>query len=210
MDRHIWDHAEIPVNIDQSALDAIRSAHRQSACYGERSVHPGGKDHAAVFLGVQAHIVIFYRKFRFFLHLKAWGIAMCRCHMEPFHSFRRNSKSDHGRIIALRVIFSTLHKLPFLVFPQSDISCLFQHCSDIHNRMKTGGAFLYKIQHFFRCLLKIIHVNRPVLPLPTTGRHLSLAFRAHGIIEEILIGQTDTVFQLRRIMIAETLQLADI
>ena len=71
--------------------------------------------------------------------------------------------------------------------------------------MKTGGAFLYKIQQFFRCLLKIIHVNRPVLPLPTTGRHLSLAFRAHGIIEEILIGQADTVFQLRRIMIAETL-----
>ena len=159
MDRHIWDHAEILVNIDQSALDTIRSTHRQSACYGERSVHPGGKDHAAVFLGIQAHIVIFYRKLRFFLHLKAGGIAMCRCHMEPFHSSRRNSKSDHGRIIALRVIFSTLFKLPFLVFPQPDISCLFQHRSDIRHRVKTGGAFLYKIQHFFCCLVKIIHDN---------------------------------------------------
>ena len=52
MDGHIGDHAEISVDIHQSALDTVTVLHSQSPGNGERPVQPGGQDHAAVLFSI--------------------------------------------------------------------------------------------------------------------------------------------------------------
>ena len=119
MDRHIWDHAEIPVNIDQSALDAIRSAHRQSACYGERSVHPGGKDHAAVFLHIQLYILVLHLDLCIGFDLEDRRITVA-CHdLETGKIFFRNEKCNQGRIISGDIVAAAGLQLPFLPLIQA-------------------------------------------------------------------------------------------
>ena len=118
MNGHIGDHAEISVDIHQSALYTVPVLHSQSASDGEWSVQPGGQDHAAVFFGVQTQIMLLHGQFRLLFDLKAGGITVGCCHMKAPDAdlLFRNHKRNNGRIIALRIIPSALFQFPFFLF----------------------------------------------------------------------------------------------
>ena len=50
MDAEVGDAGQRTVGADQTTLDAALGTHQQTACHGQRTVEPGGHDHAAVAL----------------------------------------------------------------------------------------------------------------------------------------------------------------
>ena len=96
MDRQIRDHQEIPVDIDQAALQAMFSPHHDPSGDGKRPVEPGRHEHAAVFFHIQLGVMTVHHDLSVFLDLKGRGIAVRGDDLKMVRILFRNPECDQG------------------------------------------------------------------------------------------------------------------
>ena len=125
MDSQIRNDHQVTVYIHQLCGNAVSGAHDHAACYGKRTVQPGGADHAAVFLHVQLHILVLHLDLRVGFDLEYRGIAVA-CHdLKTGEILFRNTEGDQGRIISGYIVAASCLKVPFFAFIQAGVSSCF-------------------------------------------------------------------------------------
>ena len=160
VDGHAGNHHQILLDIDQPCLAPGFPPHHHAPCHGQRTVQPGGQNHAAVFLRIQLQICPFHRHLRRLLYLECRGIGMGCRDMEAFRRISLwDAERDQRGIVPGHVIAMSGFQLPLirlLQFPEAQIrKLLFQ----IRHRMVGGGALLNEFQHLFRASLIFLHIH---------------------------------------------------
>ena len=119
MDSQVRDDHEITVCIYQPGGDTVSGSHDHTACYGKRTVQPGGADHAAVFLHIQLYILVLHLDLCIGFDLEDRRITVA-CHdLETGKIFFRNEKCNQGRIISGDIVAAAGLQIPFLPLIQT-------------------------------------------------------------------------------------------
>ena len=113
---------------------------------GQRTVKPGGIDHAAVALGVELNIFALDRLLRIVFDFECWGIAVAGNDVEGLEVLGWNLECNDGGQVAGDIVFAALFDLPFFVFAQFLKTSVFQLFFYIVNNMKAAWRLLDKVK----------------------------------------------------------------
>ena len=146
VDGQVGDHDQVPVNVHQLCLKAVRGPHHQPPGDGQGPVKPGRAEHTAVFLHVQLHIVAFHLHFRVLLDLERGGIAVAGNDLESGIIPARNLKRDQrGHVAGDKIAPSGLYA-PAIRLLQLLKSLAAKARRHVFHRVEAGGAVLQECQ----------------------------------------------------------------
>ena len=147
-----WDHHQILIQIHQPGLYPFPGGNQNTPRNGERPVQPRGKDHAAVFIGIQLTVAL--RRHRgIVLEPEAGRVCMGCADHAAFQPLRHPKRNEAGLISGYIIPVPRL-QLPCRRLCELFKARLFQHlCAGLY-RLKAGRTLCNKIK---QPLIQIFH-----------------------------------------------------
>ena len=144
VDGEVGNEQQIPVDLHQTGFQSGLRAHQHAARHGQRTVQPGGHDHAAVALGVEQDILARGVQLGALLDAKGGAIAVAGHNLHRgVAGFGPCKGDDAGLSAGDEVLPAGLHS-PFFALLKADEALLFQNGADGVHRMKRAGRSAQK------------------------------------------------------------------
>ena len=145
VDGHAGDHQQVAVDIHQLLRDDAVLPDEETARCGQGTVEPCGHQHAAVLLGIQAHIAV-VAQLRVLLELEGGGVAVGGGHHEAAGKALRYTEGDEAGAVAGNEIPAAGGQRPALSLGQRDIARRRQLCCGVGDDMVAAGAAGNEVQ----------------------------------------------------------------
>lgn len=146
VDSQIWDDQQVAVDVEELRCNTGFGLDQRTTGNRQRTVKPGGINHAAVALGVQLNIFSLDHLLRVIFDLEGRGIAVAGNDVEAFEVFGWDLECDDRGKVAGHKVFSALFDLPVFVFAQLLKALLGQLFFYIFDDMKTAWGLLNKVE----------------------------------------------------------------
>ena len=185
MNGHVWDERRVAAEIDEPRMQARFILDDGAPGDGKRPVQPGGHDHAAVALDVEAHVFAARFIFGEGLEFESRGIAVAGDDLERREAAFRHAQRKQRRAVAGQIIPAARRELPRFAFVQPGEARFFQHFGHFANRVKRRRRAADKIDEISRL---IAHGIKPSLWY-RSGSIIAV----YGFASKIVRGET-TIF----------------
>ena len=142
MDGYVGDQHQIPVNVQQTGLDALVGFDQHAAGNAQGTVQPGGDEHAAVALRSQAGVGA--GQFTVFLDLEGGTVQMGCAHHEAAGLLAllkdRDLEGDEGGAAPDHEILAAGNQVPILMLGEDLISLALHHFYHIKGCVISAGG----------------------------------------------------------------------
>ena len=145
VDGHAGDHQQIAVDVHQLLRNGTVLPDEETARRGQGTVEPGGHQHTAVFLGVQAHIAV-VPQLRVLLELEGGGVAVGGGHHEAAGKGLRHMEGDEAGAVPGDEIPAAGGQRPALPLGQGDVARRCQLRGGVGDDMVAAGAVGDEVQ----------------------------------------------------------------
>ncbi len=154
MDGHVGDEEKVTVHIDKPRLDGIPHFDQHPAGHGKGAVQPGGTEHPAIALGIDAGIGLGAFQLGIFLDVKGGRVAVAGGDHKAGKVRFGNAEGQERGAVTGHIVFTAHLQLPGVGFAEAGVTCLFQLLTDVFHGMELAGAVVQKCE-------KVFHVNAP-------------------------------------------------
>ena len=160
MDRHVGDHQQVLVHVDQLLLDIVPLLHHHLTRHGQGTVQPGGAQHAAVPLRVEAHVGFGALQLRVFLDPEGGGVGVAGGDHEAPGLSRRDPEGDQRRPAPDGVILPAGDGAPAPPLRKRRIARPLQLPAEAVHRVEPAGALVQKMKKIVHQKVLLIRMSR--------------------------------------------------
>ena len=143
---HVGDEHRVPAEIDQLRCQRIVLAHEHAARDGQRTVKPGGHDHAAVALHIQAQTAARRLVLADVLELEGRGVAVGGDDLEVRKAGLGHRERDDAGEVARHIVLAAGHDAPGLGLGQRGEAARVERVAEGLHRVKRARGLADEVE----------------------------------------------------------------